>query len=109
MSDTEFWESSPAKIFALLDYHVKVENPDKAKNDVKNMPKMTPDLFPNMDMPIVVVMTPTVGSTPEKVEVKVTKPLEQALATLDKINVVSSVSNGNYSLIMLEFNNDVNR
>ena len=38
MSDTEFWESSPAKIFALLDYHVKVENPD-------NMPKMTPDLF----------------------------------------------------------------
>ena len=45
MSDTEFWESSPAKIFALLDYHVKVENPDKAKNDVKNMPKMTPDLF----------------------------------------------------------------
>ena len=45
MSDTEFWESSPAKIFASLDYHVKVENPDKAKNDVKNMPKMTPDLF----------------------------------------------------------------
>lgn len=46
MSDVEFWESSPAKIFALLDFHVKVENPEKAgKKDVKDMPKMTPDLF----------------------------------------------------------------
>ena len=34
MSDKEFWESTPAKIFALLDYHSKVENPqnlDKKK------------------------------------------------------------------------------
>ena len=45
MPDTESCESSPATIFASLDYQVQLENPDKAKNDVKNMPKMTPDLF----------------------------------------------------------------
>lgn len=73
-----------------------------------SLSKMTPDLLPNIDMPFVVVMTPSVGSTPEKVELNVTKPLEQSLATLDKIKNVNSISNGNYSLLMLEFNNDVN-
>lgn len=70
--------------------------------------KMTPDLFPNMDMPYVMVMTTYPGATPEKVETVVTKPLEQSLATLEKIKNVQSVSDSNYSMVMLEFNNDVN-
>ena len=46
MSDIEFWSSSPANIFALLDYHVSVENPSKKPNkDVSDLPKMTPELF----------------------------------------------------------------
>lgn len=46
MSDVEFWSSSPAKIFALLDYHLSVENPSKKPNkDVSDLPKMTPELF----------------------------------------------------------------
>lgn len=47
MSDAEFWESTPAKIFALLDYHVKVENPKGIKKELKNkdLPKMTPEIF----------------------------------------------------------------
>lgn len=47
MSDKEFWSSTPAKIFALLDYHSEVENPNKInkKGDIKNMQKMTPEMF----------------------------------------------------------------
>lgn len=49
MSDKEFWNSTPAKIFALLDYHTKVENPSRDSNkknrDISELPKMTPELF----------------------------------------------------------------
>jgi HAE1 family hydrophobic/amphiphilic exporter-1 len=70
--------------------------------------KMTPDLMPNMDLPYVLVITTYPGATPEKVESTVTKPLEQSFATLDKIENITSVSNENYSLITLEFSDDVN-
>ena len=48
MSDIEFWKSTPAKIFALLDYHSSVENPQDVKNKKLNnesLPKMTPEIF----------------------------------------------------------------
>ena len=70
--------------------------------------KMTPDLMPNMDLPYVMVVTTYPGATPEKVESTVTKPLEQSFATLDKIKSINSTSNENYSLITLEFSEDVN-
>ncbi len=70
--------------------------------------KMTPDLFPNIDMPYVVVVTPYPGATPEKVETGVTRPLEQSLATLTDIKNVQSVSNANYAMVVLEFENSVN-
>ena len=70
--------------------------------------KMTPDLFPNIDMPYVIVVTPYAGATPEKVESDVTKPLEKRLATLTDIKSLQSVSNANSSMVMLEFEDTVN-
>ena len=69
---------------------------------------MTPDLLPSIDLPYVVVMTAYPGATPEEVETSVTKPLEQSLATLENIKSIQSISNANYSLIMLEFENGSN-
>ena len=70
--------------------------------------RMTPDLLPNMDFPYVIIMTAYPGATPEKVEMSITKPMEQAMATLENIEEVSSSSSENYSLVMLEFTEDVN-
>lgn len=70
--------------------------------------KLTPDLMPNIDMPYVMVMTAYPGATPEKVEDEVSKPLEQRLSTLENIKNIQSVSAANYSLILMEFSNDVN-
>ena len=70
--------------------------------------RMTPDLLPSINLPYVVVVTTYPGATPEKVETSVTKPLEQNLATLDDIKSVQSVSNSNFSLVILEFENSVN-
>ena len=54
--------------------------------------RMTPDLLPNMDFPYVIIMTAYPGATPEKVEMSITKPMEQAMATLENIEEVSSSS-----------------
>ena len=64
---------------------------------------MTPDLLPSIDLPYVVVMTTYPGATPEEVETTVTRPLEQNMATLENLKSIQSISSSNYSLIMLEF------
>ena len=69
---------------------------------------MTPDLLPNMDFPYVVVVTTYPGASPEKVEQEVTKPLEQAMATLEHIKEISSTSSENYSMLIMEFEESVN-
>ena len=53
---------------------------------------MTPDLLPNMDFPMTILMTTYPGASPEEVEAIVTKPLEQSMSTLENINHVSSSS-----------------
>lgn len=70
--------------------------------------KMTPNLLPNMEFPYVIIITSYPGATPETVEETVSKPLEKAMATLDKIKNVASTSSENYSMVTLEFNDDVN-
>ena len=65
--------------------------------------KMTPDLMPNMDLPYAMIMTTYVGQTPEAVEMTVSKPLEQSIATIDGVKMVSSNSAENYSLVVVEF------
>ena len=68
--------------------------------------RMTPDLLPNMDFPYVIIMTTYPGATPEEVEMTVSKPMEQSMATLDNLKTVSSTSSENYSMVSLEFETD---
>ena len=70
--------------------------------------KMTPDLMPNMDYPYVGVVTTYPGAAPEEVEAVVTKPMEQSMATLNDIKTVTSTSAENYSMLVLEFEQDTN-
>ena len=70
--------------------------------------KMTPDLLPNMDFPYVIVVTAYPGASPEKVENEITKPMEQAMSTLEHIKQVSSTSSENASTVILEFEESVN-
>ena len=70
--------------------------------------RMTPDLLPNMDFPYVMIMTTYPGASPEKVETELTKPMEQSMSTLEHIKEVTSSSSENYSMVMLEFEEDVN-
>ena len=70
--------------------------------------RMTPDLFPSMDFPYVLIITTAPGQSSESVEADITKPMEQSMATLDHIKNVTSSSSDNYSMVTLEFEDDVN-
>ena len=52
--------------------------------------KMTTDLLPSMELPYALVMTTYQGASPEEVETTVTKPVEQAMATISNIKQVAS-------------------
>lgn len=70
--------------------------------------KMTPDLMPNMDFPYVILVTTDPGASPETVEADITKPMEQSMATLDRIKNVTSSSMDSVSMVVLEFEDGVN-
>lgn len=67
---------------------------------------MSTDLLPDMEFPYAVVMTTYPGASPEEVESAVTKPVEQAMASITNMKEVSSVSNANVSIVILEFNDN---
>ncbi|NCC16319.1 MAG: efflux RND transporter permease subunit [Clostridia bacterium] len=60
-------------------------------------------LMPNIDIPVVLVSTTYVGAGPEEIENIVSKPLEDALGTVNNVDTITSVSNSNNSLIMVQF------
>ena len=73
-----------------------------------SLTRMTPDLFPNINTPYVIVMTADPGASAEEAETEITEPVEQQLATLSNIKNVTSYSFDNYSMVALEFTDDVN-
>ncbi len=66
------------------------------------------DLLPSMDLPYLVIMTTYPGASPEEVELVVTRPIEQVVATTSNIKDINSISSENSSLVIMEFNNNVN-
>lgn len=70
--------------------------------------KMTPDLLPNMDFPYVIIVTADPGASPESVEAEITRPMEQTMATLDRIKSVTSTSQNSMSMVVLEFEDGIN-
>lgn len=70
-----------------------------------NMPT---DLLPSINLPYAVVSTTYVGASPEEVEMTVTRPIEQRMASISNIKNISSVSREHMSMVILEFNETTN-
>lgn len=70
--------------------------------------RMTPDLMPSIDLPYVIIITSYPGATPEKVETVISRPVEQAMGTLNGIVSINSRSSENASMVMLEFEEETN-
>ena len=61
------------------------------------------ELTPEMEMPMVIVLTVYPGANPEDIDELVTKPMEDEIGTLNAIKSVMSYSNENMSMVMLEY------
>lgn len=65
------------------------------------------DQYPNVDVPIVVVMTAYPGATPEAVETEVTRPIEIALNVISGLDEITSTSYEGRSVVTVKFKLEV--
>ncbi|HEX2950684.1 MAG TPA: efflux RND transporter permease subunit, partial [Armatimonadota bacterium] len=61
------------------------------------------DLYPDIDIPIVLVSTVYAGTGPEEMETLVTKPIEDQLSTISGLDELTSTSSEGMSLIVVKF------
>jgi len=61
------------------------------------------DQFPNIDLPVVVVIAEYPGASPEIVESEVTKKMEEAVNSIAGINALTSRSYEGQSVVVIEF------
>ena len=71
-----------------------------------SLTRMGTDLLPEMNLPYMVVITTYPGASPEKVETNVSAPMEGQLGSVSHVKTVTSTSSENYSMVMLEFEDD---
>ena len=69
--------------------------------------RLAVDQFPNIDFPTVVIVMEYPGASPEIVESEVTKKVEEAVNTIAGISTLSSRSYEGSSVVIVEFNLDV--
>ena len=59
--------------------------------------------FPGIDVPFLFVQVPYAGSTPEEIERTITRPVEEALATIPGVQRMTSQSTADEATVMMEF------
>jgi len=64
---------------------------------------MPMDLLPEMELPVAIAYVQYPNAAPEEVETMVTKPLEQALASVQELDSLSSMSTEGTSLVIVQF------
>src|SRR5690625_4840950 len=63
------------------------------------------DLFPKIDLPIDVIATTYEDAAPEEVENLISKPVENAISSVEGIEQIQSQSQSNSSLVLMMFKN----
>jgi hydrophobic/amphiphilic exporter-1 (mainly G- bacteria), HAE1 family len=66
--------------------------------------KLGVDRFPSVDLPTVRILTTLSGASPEEMESQVSRPLEDAINTVEGISQLWSISGLGSSIIILTFN-----
>jgi len=68
-----------------------------------SLSRLRTDLYPNLEFPVIAVITQYTGVGPFDIENAVTRPIEETVASVQNVKTVSSTSKQGLSLIMLEF------
>ena len=70
---------------------------------VFSLQRLQVDQFPNIDFPVVVVITEYPGASPEIVESEVSKKMEEGVNSIAGINALTSRSYEGQSVVVIEF------
>jgi multidrug efflux pump subunit AcrB len=65
-------------------------------------------LFPEVNLPFVVTITPYTGASPEEVEFEISRRIESAVATIGNFQEVNSISNENFAVSIISFSESTN-
>lgn len=71
---------------------------------VVSLNRLPIDLLPKIEVPVAIVSTSYSGVGPQEIEKLITKPLEQAIATVGNIEAISSTSSEGNSIVIAQFN-----
>ncbi len=66
--------------------------------------QMNYELLPKITPPVITIATVYPGGSPNEVETSITKPVEDALSTLDNIDDIKSTSGEGISFVVIQFN-----
>ncbi|MCC5912081.1 MAG: efflux RND transporter permease subunit [Clostridiaceae bacterium] len=72
-----------------------------------SLTRLSIDLLPQINVPVAVVSTQYAGVGPYEMESLVTRPLEEALATVNNVKSISSTSQEGSSLVIVQFNDGI--
>ncbi|PKM93552.1 MAG: multidrug ABC transporter [Firmicutes bacterium HGW-Firmicutes-1] len=61
------------------------------------------DLFPNIEIPVAIVSTSYANVAPVEIETLITKPIEEALGTVENIDVIQSITMEGNSIVVAQF------
>ena len=64
--------------------------------------KLPMDLFPDMEIPVMIVSSTYTGATPQEVEEKLTRPLENSLSGIQGLSKITSTSSTGSAMIILQ-------
>jgi Cation/multidrug efflux pump len=68
-----------------------------------SLTRLPVDLFPEMEIPVAVVMTEYSGVGPQEIEKLITNPVEGAVSTVENIDTVTSTTTQGRSLVIVQF------
>lgn len=70
---------------------------------IVSLAKLPLDLLPNIEIPVAIVNTSYANVSPEEIEKLITKPIEQAVGTVENIDSISSMSKEGSSVVVVQF------
>ena len=70
--------------------------------------KLNVDLYPDVDIPFVVITTVLPGAGPEQIETDVTKKIEDAVNPVEGVDYLQSISQENVSIVIVAFRLEIN-
>ncbi len=68
-----------------------------------SLSKLPIDLYPEIELPAITVMTQYSGANASDIETNISKPVEDALSSISNMKEVTSVSRDNLSVVFVEF------